>query len=73
MSAPEVEQLAYARLQDAEVDAAKLDPASPYRTHEQAAERAERLCSELAAHFAERGASWRLRLAQYREHRQTGE
>lgn len=67
------EQLAYAALEDAEAEADKLDPQAPYRDHEQAAERAERLCSELAAHFAEREAGWRLRLAQYREHANRGE
>lgn len=65
MSAPE--QVLYGQLEDAEVKADKLDPTAPRREHEQAAERAELACSELAAHFAERGARWRLRLAQYRE------
>lgn len=73
MSGAWSEQLAYAALQDAEAEADKLDPAAPRREHEQEAERAERLCHELAAHFAERGAGWRIRLARYREHRQAGE
>lgn len=67
------EQLIYANLQDAEHDAEGLDPTKPHRGKEQAAERAEQACSDLSAHFAERGAGWRLRLAQYREHKTWGE
>lgn len=73
MSGIPIEQEAYARLQDAEHKAEGLDPTKPHRAHEIAAERAERACSDLAAHFAERGAGWRLRLAQYREHKTWGE
>lgn len=67
------EQIIYGQLQDAEHEAEGLDPTRPHRGKEQAAERAERACAELSAHFAERGARWRLRLAKYRETRSWGE
>lgn len=73
MSGLHPEQIMYGQLQDAEHKAEDLDPANPHREHELAAESAEQACHDLAEHFLERGAGWRLRLAQYREHRQTGE
>lgn len=73
MSGIPVEQDMYARLQDAEHNAEGLDPAKPHKGKEKAAEEAEQACHDLAEHFLERGAGWRLRLAQYRETRTWGE
>lgn len=67
------EQVLYGQLEDAEIDADKLNPAAPHRSHEMAAERAEQACHDLAEHFLARGAGWRLRLARYRETATWGE
>lgn len=67
------EQALYARLEDDEHKAKDLDPANPHREKELAAEDAEWCCYQLAEHFRERGDTWRMKVAQYREHKQTGE